>query len=395
MNGRAFSSEVETGSRRENASNQESRTPFRFHRNGKGSSGPITRRGFVGGAILASLSGKALAQGFAGLGESADGFASVVPGRAFAFPADHGPHPEFRIEWWYVTANLADARGTAYGVQWTLFRQAIAAGGPQEGWANQQIWMGHAAVTRADTHRFSQAFARGGVGQAGVDAKPFHAWIDAWEMRGLDPGNDDNIAPCQLKASGTDFSYALRLDAERPLVLQGDGGYSRKSLREQASYYYSQPHYTATGILTMDDRPVDVTGMAWLDREWSSQPLASDQSGWDWLSLHFNAGDKLMLYRMRQTDGQHYGSGKWIAPDGTAEILGSEDIAMTPLTVTVIEGRKIPTAWRIAVAKMALAIECRPLNPRSWMGTSFPYWEGPIRFAGSHTGVGYLEMTGY
>jgi len=395
MKGRAFSSEVETGSRQENASNQESRAPFRFHRNGKGSSGPITRRGFVGGTLLAGLGGKALAQGFAGLGESADGFAAVVPGRTFAFPADHGPHPEFRIEWWYVTANLTDSSGTAYGAQWTLFRQAIAAGGPQEGWANQQIWMGHAAVTRADTHRFGQTFARGGVGQAGVDAKPFHAWIDAWEMRGLDPVNDDNIAPLVLKASGVDFSYALRLDAERPLVLQGDGGYSRKSLREQASYYYSQPHYTATGILTIDDKPVDATGMAWLDREWSSQPLASDQSGWDWLSLHFNAGNKLMLYRMRQTDGQHYGSGKWIARDGKAEILGSADIAMTPLAVTEIEGRKIPTAWRIAIAKMALAIECTPLNPRSWMGTSFPYWEGPIRFAGSHTGVGYLEMTGY
>jgi predicted secreted hydrolase len=178
-------------------------------------------------------------------------------------------------------------------------------------------------------------------------------------------------------------------------VLQGDGGYSRKSLREQASYYYSQPHYSATGILTIDDKPVDVTGMAWLDREWSSQPLASDQSGWDWLSLHFKSGDKLMLYRMRQSDGQHYGSGKWITPDGKAEQLASADIAMTPLAVTEIEGRKIPTTWRIAIPTMALSIECTPLNARSWMGTSFPYWEGPIRFAGSHTGVGYLEMTGY
>ena len=50
-----------------------------------------------------------------------------------------------------------------------------------------------------------------------------------------------NMAPLELKASGADFSYALRLDADRPLVLQGDGGYSRKSQREQASYYYSQP----------------------------------------------------------------------------------------------------------------------------------------------------------
>ena len=358
-------------------------------------SGPITRRGFVGGAILTGLGGKAFAQGFAGLGESADGFAPVVPGRTFAFPADHGPHPAFRIEWWYVTANLADRSGTAYGAQWTLFRQAIAAGPPQEGWANQQIWMGHAAVTRADTHRVSQSFARGGVGQAGVEPVPFHAWIDNWEMRGLDTMNDANVAPLRLSASGTDFSYVLRLDADRPLVLQGDGGYSRKSLREQASYYYSQPHYTAKGSIVIDDKPVEVTGQAWLDREWSSQPLASDQSGWDWLSLHLKSGDKLMLYRMRQTDGQHYGSGKWIAPDGKAELLASADIAMTPLVFTEIEGRKIPTSWRIAVPRFALAIDCVPLNARSWMGTSFPYWEGPVSFAGSHAGVGYLEMTGY
>src|SRR5262245_26728600 len=136
-------------------------------------SGAMTRRRFLGGALLAGVSNAAFAQGFAGLGESADGFAQVVPGKTFSFPADHGAHPEFRIEWWYLTANLADAGGNAYGAQWTLFRMAIAPGGPREGWANQQVWMGHAAVTRADTHRVAQTFARGGVGQAGVQTHPF------------------------------------------------------------------------------------------------------------------------------------------------------------------------------------------------------------------------------
>src|SRR4051794_6758305 len=148
-------------------------------------SGKISRRGFAGGA-LALLGGTALAQGFAGLGETADGFAAVTPGRTFSFPADHGPHPEFRIEWWDVTANLVDAGGTAYGAQWTLFRQATKPGAQQEGWGNQQVWMGHAAVTRADTHRISETFARGGIGQAGAEEKPLRAWIDNWEMRGLD-----------------------------------------------------------------------------------------------------------------------------------------------------------------------------------------------------------------
>src|SRR5580693_164383 len=172
---------------------------------------PISRRVFTGGALLLASSRKrALAQGFAGLGMDGSGFASVRPGRIFSFPADLGPHPDYRIEWWYVTANLVDWTGVGYGAQWTLFRQASRPGAPQPGWANQQIWMGHAAVTRADLHRYSETFARDGIGQA------------------------------------------------------------------------------------------------WMDREWSSQPLAADQTGWDWLSLHLNNGEKLMLYRLRQTDGDHY-----------------------------------------------------------------------------------------
>src|SRR6187551_253905 len=181
-------------------------------------SSKISRRAFTSGLALLGLGGGAArAQGFAGLGENAEGFAAVVPGKSFAFPADHGPHPEFRIEWWYVTANLRDASGAAYGAQWTLFRQATRPGAQQQGWANQQIWMGHAAITTADIHRYGEAFARGGVGQAGVETKPFHAWIDAWEMRGADPMNDAMLAPLDLTASGADFSYALRLDADRPL----------------------------------------------------------------------------------------------------------------------------------------------------------------------------------
>src|SRR5437899_5830539 len=145
----------------------------------------ITRRTFAGGAALLALATKARAQGFAGLEEKADGYARVDRGRTFSFPTDHGPHPEFRIEWWYVTANLRDAAGTAYGAQWTLFRQALQPGTALEGWATQQVWMAHAAVTRADTHRTAETFARGGVGQAGVEAVPFRALIDAWQLRAL------------------------------------------------------------------------------------------------------------------------------------------------------------------------------------------------------------------
>jgi predicted secreted hydrolase len=356
----------------------------------------ISRRAFMGGlALLGLRSNPALAQGFAGLGINGGGFADVTPGKTFAFPADHGPHPDFRIEWWYVTANLLDSTGIAYGAQWTLFRQATRPGTQQEGWANQQIWMGHAAVTRADLHRYSETFARGGVGQAGVEATPLHAWIDSWEMRGSDGMNDMRMAPLELTASGADFSYALHLEADRALVLQGDAGYSRKSERGQASYYYSQPYFKVTGTITIDDKPAEISGQAWMDREWSSQPLASDQTGWDWFSLHLNSGEKLMLYRLRQKDGRNDLFGNWIEPGGRSTEIASADNTITPTILTEIEGRKVPTGWRIMIPAHGLRIETMPLNAKAWMGTSFPYWEGPISFGGSHSGLGYLEMTGY
>jgi predicted secreted hydrolase len=355
----------------------------------------ISRRAFAGGLAALALTRHASAQGYAGLGDSSEGFATVTPGKVFSFPADHGPHPDFRIEWWYVTANLTDAQGAACGLQWTLFRQATAAGPESEGWANRQLWMGHAAVTRADTHRFNELFARGGVGQAGVEPKPFAAWIDAWEMKGSEKTDDRTLAPVTLNASSTDFSYTLTLQADRPMVLQGDGGYSRKSERGQASYYYSQPFYRARGTLVIDDKAVDVSGQAWMDREWSSQPLDPDQTGWDWFSLHLPGDEKLMLYRLRQRDGRDTLLGNWITPDGRSMQITPAGSSLTPLAFTEIGGRKLPTSWRVSLPAHRLTIETTPLNPRSWMGTSFSYWEGPIRFAGSHSGVGYLEMTGY
>jgi predicted secreted hydrolase len=360
------------------------------------SANQISRRTFAGGGLLLALRQRtAKAQGFAGLGMGGEGFAPVIRGKTLVFPADHGAHPDFRIEWWYVTANLTDATGSAYGAQWTLFRQAMAPGPQAEGWANQQIWMAHAAVTRADTHRFSETFARGGVGQAGVETTPFQAWIDAWQMRGNEAMNSDTMSPLELNAAGPDFAYALRLEADRPLVLQGDNGYSLKSEQGHASYYYSQPYFKAAGRITIDDKPIEVTGRAWLDREWSSQPLASDQTGWDWLSMHFGGGEKLMLFRLRETNGRHFISGKWFSPDGQGRTIASSDIVMTPKVSTDVAGHTVPTTWDIAIPPLALTISCTPVNPKCWMGTRFPYWEGPIRFSGSHSGVGYLEMTGY
>ncbi|MBC3361811.1 lipocalin-like domain-containing protein [Pseudomonas sp. SWRI154] len=352
----------------------------------------------VGLLLLALLSGcddsQTTQKGFAGLGDTAIAYAPVVPGRVFSFPADHGVHEGFRIEWWYVTANLKDAQGRDFGVQWTLFRSALDAAPAASGWRNQTIWLGHAAVTSATAHHVAERYARGGVGQAGVQATPFDAWIDDWQFSTKAAGGDP-LADMQLKAADARFRYDLRLTSSRPLVLQGDQGFSQKSEQGQASYYYSQPFFQASGELEIDGQRYTVSGPAWLDREWSSQPLTANQTGWDWFSLHLDTGEHVMLYRMRHKDGAPYLTGTWIDAQGQATTLNAGEISLTPQDTVEVAGRSMPVRWSICISGKQLGITTRALNPNAWMDLRIPYWEGPVRLSGSHGGSGYLEMTGY
>lgn len=356
-------------------------------------------------------------EGFAGLGSSAGDFADVRPGRTFSFPQDHGAHPAHRIEWWYVTANLQDEQGRDWGVQWTLFRNALQPTAELSGWSNATVWMGHAGLTGPFGHRHAETLARGGIGQAGVNAAPFKAWIDNWQLSGqfcdphcaaidtpkpsaasAPPVTLAQAAPktaLQLSARGPDFAYQLQLSSDQALVLQGDQGFSQKSGQGQASYYYSQPFLQARGSLELDGNTYQVTGQAWLDREWSSQPLAADQQGWDWFSLHLAGGEKVMLFQLRHADGRHYRAGSWISASGVTQALSGEDFRLTPLAHSTLAGRRLPTRWALSIPGKQLELRSEPLQENAWMDTRFPYWEGPIRLSGSQSGVGYLEMTGY
>ena len=326
----------------------------------------------------------AFAQGFAGLGADAEGFTAPEPNPQFDFPADHGAHADYRIEWWYLTANLTAADGTPYGLQWTLFRSALA---PQDGtgWTAPQLWMGHAAVTTPEDHYLGERLARGGIGQAGVIADPFEAWIDDWVLA----GDWDTL---RMTASAPDFAYDMALTAQGPLIFHGDAGYSVKSAAGQASYYYSQPFFAIEGTLQLPEGDIAVSGDAWLDREWSSQPLADNQTGWDWFSLSFDDGNKLMGFRLQQTDGNNFTSATWVTPEGATTPYTDGALIATPLAVNDDD---VPILWKVELPARDLSVVVEALNENAWMTTSVPYWEGPVTVTGSHDGVGYLEMTGY
>ncbi|MDJ0776756.1 MAG: lipocalin-like domain-containing protein [Gammaproteobacteria bacterium] len=337
------------------------------------------------------------------LRDAGEGYRQVEPGFALEFPRDHGPHPDFRIEWWYLTANLKDRDGRHWGLQWTLFRQALSPNPVTEGWHSNQMWMAHAAITTPEGHFHEQRFARGGIGQAGVthiaEQGYFNAWLDDWEWRSTAAA----LFPARLGFTIGEREITLQLQATGELVRNGVDGYSQKSAQGQASYYYSQPHIHVRGSITDGVQSTALEGQGWLDREWSSQPLAANQQGWDWFSLHLDDGYKLMVYQLRHDDGAHWLSGNWINPRGGASRLERAGIELELLARREIDTgdnrrREVPLEWRVALPEHDRRLRIRPLYDQQWMDTTIPYWEGVVLVeddAGRPAGVGYMELTGY
>jgi len=329
------------------------------------------------------------------------GFSPVVPNQVLVFPRDHFSHPKYRIEWWYLTANLTDSKGREWGVHWTLFRQAINSEGQSKGWVSNQVWMAHAALSTPDGFIYNERFARGGIGQAGVglNAKDhqFSAWLDDW----LWLGSESGPLPGELVFNVKDYQVHLSMKVGTPWVLNGVNGYSLKSNQGQASYYYSQPHISLTGEIQHGDQNINVSGQGWMDHEWSSQPLADNQSGWDWFSLHLEDGSALMLYRLRHDNGKHFYSGTWIEQDGRATALASDDIDFKilenkPVDTGNNKSKFLPMVWSVQVNKLNKYHQWRieANDYKHWLNTVYPYWEGPIVAHGDIPGIGYMEITG-
>jgi predicted secreted hydrolase len=427
------------------------------------------------------------------------GFALATEPRAFEFPRDHGPHPEFRHEWWYVTGHLDAASGEHFGFELTFFRFALlppsadAHAAPPEAanesapqvttpsgralapndpasapndrasapndpasapndrasapndpasapndpasapndpasapndpasapndrgtsgpdgsaWRTRQIYMAHFAVTDLDRGTFvaSEHYARDALGLAGAQSEPFRVWLDDWSL-GTPVGETgpEGSSYWRLRASDKGYDFDLQLRPVTPPVLNGDAGLSRKSdAPGAASYYYSIPRLATMGRIVRDGRPLDVQGLAWLDREWGSGSLGSDQQGWDWFALQLDDGSTLMFYALRKQNGARdpHSAGTWFAPDGTTQALANEDVQIDVKDFwDSPRGARYPSRWQLRVPKLKLDVDIRPRLADQELALSTRYWEGAALINGTRAGnpIGgraYVELVGY
>ncbi|MBL8260592.1 MAG: carotenoid 1,2-hydratase [Candidatus Competibacteraceae bacterium] len=333
------------------------------------------------------------------------GYRRAYAPQPFHFPSDHGPHPDFRTEWWYVTGNLSAAGGRPFGYQLTLFRIALAPTPPpaDSAWRGHQVYMGHFALTDVTGKQFHafERFSRGALGLAGARAAPFRVWLEDWALS----GTENDVFPLRVQARQEGVALDLTLTAAKPLVLQGDRGLSQKSAAPgNASYYYSYTRLPTRGTIRLGEKTFEVSGASWLDREWSTSALGPEQSGWDWFALQLDDGRELMFYRMRRKDGgaDSYSKGVLVGADGQSRPLSQAEIELQPLGQwrSPASGDRYPAGWRLRLPAENLELTVTPKLADQELRLTVRYWEGAVTVSGRSgdqpiSGQGYLEMTRY
>jgi predicted secreted hydrolase len=363
------------------------------------------------------------------------GFAQVLEPRVFEFPRDHGAHPEYRQEWWYVTGNLDSATGERFGFELTFFRFALAPEGVlragsvapgvaaqssaagssvpevpaqpsspsvESSWRTGQIYMAHFAITDVarQRFRFTQKLSRGALGLAGAQNPPLQVWIDDWSLGTVDP----DATHWHLRAAQSGYELTLDAQALQQPVLNGKQGLSQKSSDPgSASYYYSIPRVSVRGRLVRDGKAAEVQGLAWVDREWGSGSLGGNEQGWDWFALQLEDGRSMMFYALRNHDGRRdpHSAGTWVGAAGESRPLSSDQVQIDVLDYWKNpRGDRYPAHWRVRVPTEAVDVEVRPVLPDQELTTSARYWEGAVDVTGASAGRkmagrGYVELVGY
>jgi predicted secreted hydrolase len=333
------------------------------------------------------------------------GFKRADKPRNFIFPADNGPHPDFKTEWWYYTGNLNAQDGRHFGYELTFFRIAVSPDSVQlqSDWATNQFYMAHFTVTDVRNRKFYdyQRFSRAALQMAGAQANPYNVWLYDWRV----VGGDKHADTVYVQAADSGVAINLKLLASKPPILEGNNGLSQKGTSSgNASYYYSIPRFHTKGTVEIHGHKYAVYGKSWMDREWSTSMLEKNLAGWDWFSLQLDNGWDVMYYQLRKTDGQPASTsdGSLIDPQGKKTNLpfGAVKLATTGTWKSPTDGATYPSGWNLTVPEKKIDLVITPYIPNQELTTSVRYWEGCVQIKGSMNGKpvdgsGYVELTGY
>lgn len=345
-----------------------------------------------------------------------EGFRYAEPGYQFSFPRDHGSHPEFKIEWWYLTGHLwNEDRSRRFGYQATFFRRGVSPESARKPatpspFGSSQVYLAHMTLLDVQTKAFvyEERINRDGW-DAGAERETLHVHNGNWSLRAA-PSPDESD---QMTLSGSvraDALFHLDLKASKPKVIFGKDGISRKGKdATAASHYITYPRLDTRGTLVFRGKSFQVQGQTWMDHEISSSQLDTGQVGWDWASVQLESGQEIMVYIMRREDGRidPFSTLAWIDETGRVTHIGPDHFTWTksdywtsphskarypirselqfkhPSNGTTIHLRLVPLALDQEIQGELGGIR---------------YWEGACDVLDSNSnsiGSAYVELTGY
>ena len=324
----------------------------------------------------------AISQALAG---DTTGYLKALGPAPIIFPEDHGAHPGFKLEWWYYTGNLMTEEGRRFGYQFTIFRNALAppdsnTQDTESSWRTDQLYFAHFALSDIENEQFYafERFSRGAAGLAGAEAYPFRVWLDDWEATQTDEG----MPPMRIQAAEDGVSLDLTMDLLKPIVFQGENGYSVKGPGYgNASFYYSMTRMASVGEVTIDGVAYPVEGLSWMDREWSTSLLTEEQEGWDWFSIHLDDGRDLMYFNVRNRAGgvSPYADGAIVSAAGEKRELEPAEVKLEVLDTWESEkGGVYPSKWRMHIPTLGLDLTIEPFMNDQELDVSVRYWEGAV-----------------
>src|ERR1700693_142144 len=342
-------------------------------------------------------------------------FAVATAPYVFRFPSDHAAHPAYQSEWWYFTGHLRAANGRRFGYELTFFRIRLRPedvvpepkGPGRSRWRGDQLYAAHFAITDEAGHKFfhTERLARSALGLGAASTDKLAVRAGDWSLAGRPTTDPARERMTLHAAAGANQLDVLQVPVKPPAI-HGRGGIFRKaSCATCASHYYSYTRLNTQGVLVYDGTKFNVGGISWMDHEFGTNELASNEAGWDWFALQLDDGRELMLYVFRRRDGGSVAqtAGSLIERNGHVHALSADRFAVTaqghwraPQTHT-----DYPHGWRVQVPEAKLDVNLMPvLDAQEIVETSGPsYWEGAVDVRDATTsrslGQGYVELTGY
>jgi predicted secreted hydrolase len=334
-------------------------------------------------------------------------YREALPGYHYEFPRDFFAHPDFQTEWWYTTGNVKTSGGRAFGYELTFFRQGVNRGESKRNvWDVRDLYLAHLALSDIDGGHFyhSERVNRAGPGIAGVSLEDGKVWNGNWSAVWNKDGSQ------QLAAQNGKFQFSLTLKSEKPPVIHGENGVSQKAEGiGRASHYFSQTRLATTGTIQLDSKSYEVSGLSWMDHEFFTHQLSTNQAGWDWFSIQLEDKTELMLFILRRKDGtiDPFSAGTYVDASGKSAHLRAADFSLQPhgaVWKSPASGAIYPVEWSISVLKLGLSLIAKTKLPQQELTGKTKlapnYWEGAMEFSGTRANktiraTGYLEMTGY